>query len=81
MNFLFIHQNFPGQFRELAPYLHSLGHEIKAICSHTRPVDPCIDVIRYSEPSAFNSSSDNRNRNNIITLEMYVLGDQDQDQD
>jgi len=26
---------------------------------HTRPVDPCIDVIRYSEPSAFNSSSDN----------------------
>ena len=44
------HQNFPGQFRQLAPYLIRAGHELKAICSHDRPVMPGVDVLRYSAP-------------------------------
>ena len=42
-----LHQNFPGQFRQLAPYLMRAGHELKAICSHDRPVMPGVDVLRY----------------------------------
>lgn len=31
MKLLFIHQNFPGQFKHLAPALVSLGHEVRAL--------------------------------------------------
>ena len=31
LNFLFIHQNFPGQFRHLAPALAALGHTVLAL--------------------------------------------------
>ena len=31
MNILFIHQNFPGQFKHLAPALASLGHDVTAL--------------------------------------------------
>lgn len=31
MNFLFIHQNFPGQFKHLAPALAARGHEVRAL--------------------------------------------------
>ena len=31
MNILFIHQNFPGQFKHLASALTSLGHQVKAM--------------------------------------------------
>ena len=37
MRLLLIHQNFPGQFRQLAPYLLQQGHDVVAICSHERP--------------------------------------------
>ena len=47
---LLIHQNFPGQFRQLAPYLHERGHELVAICSHQRPVGGGLRILRYSEP-------------------------------
>jgi glycosyltransferase involved in cell wall biosynthesis len=47
---LLIHQNFPGQFRQLAPYLHSCGHELVAICSHQRPVPLPCRILRYAEP-------------------------------
>jgi glycosyltransferase involved in cell wall biosynthesis len=48
MRLLLVHQNFPGQFRDLAPALCDRGHELKAIgCSH-RPTDPRIEVLRYS---------------------------------
>ena len=47
MRLLLVHQNFPGQFRDISPALCDRGHEIKAIgCSH-RPCDPRIEVLRY----------------------------------
>ena len=50
MRLLLIHQNFPGQFRQLAPYLQQQGHELVAICSHNRPLDLSFRIIRYSAP-------------------------------
>lgn len=52
MRILLIHQNFPGQFRQLAPHLGSRGHELVAICSHDRPIAPIenLKLIRYVEP-------------------------------
>ena len=50
MRLLLVHQNFPGQFRQLAPHLESRGHELVAICSHKRPVALRGRVLRYSEP-------------------------------
>lgn len=47
MKLLLVHQNFPGQFRDLAPALCDLGHELKAIGSSQRPTDPRIEVLRY----------------------------------
>lgn len=31
MNILFIHQNFPGQFKHLAPALKAVGHDVRAL--------------------------------------------------
>ena len=50
MKFLLIHQNFPGQFRQLAPFLYDQGHEIVAICSHGRPIIGKFRVFRYEVP-------------------------------
>ena len=44
-------QNFPGQFRQLAPHLRDRGHELIAICSHERPVADWMRILRYREPS------------------------------
>ncbi|WP_254934645.1 glycosyltransferase [Cyanobium sp. WAJ14-Wanaka] len=46
-----MHQNFPGQFRQLAPYLAQQGHELVAICSHQRPVALTGRILRYQEPA------------------------------
>ena len=37
MHLLLIHQNFPGQFRELAPAWLAAGHRITAIGSAADP--------------------------------------------
>ena len=50
MRLLLIHQNFPGQFRQLAPYLEKRGHELVAIASHQRPIALKGRVLRYEEP-------------------------------
>ena len=47
MKLLLVHQNFPGQFRDLGPALCDRGHELKAIGSSQRPSDPRIEVLRY----------------------------------
>ena len=55
MHFLLVHQNFPGQFRDLAPRLVALGHRVTAISArHPAPgkVPEAIQVCVYpwSEP-------------------------------
>ena len=51
MRILLIHQNFPGQFRQLTPHLLARGHELVAICSHQRPLLTGVRVLRYEEPA------------------------------
>jgi glycosyltransferase involved in cell wall biosynthesis len=47
MRLLCIHQNFPGQFRDLAPALIKRGHEIRAIACHQKPLAAEVYVGRY----------------------------------
>ena len=51
MRILLVHQNFPGQFRQLAPHLERLGHELVAVASHDRPINLEGRVLRYPEPA------------------------------
>jgi glycosyltransferase involved in cell wall biosynthesis len=48
MKALFIHQNFPGQYKHLAPALAARGDRVKALCvSEVRAPMPGVDIIRY----------------------------------
>ena len=48
MRILFAHQNFPGQFRHVAPALAERGHEVAALAMRERPsFDPRIRLIRW----------------------------------
>jgi len=48
MRILFVHQNFPGQFKHLAPALAAnLNNEVVAFTMNENPCDPPIRVIRY----------------------------------
>ena len=38
MRFLFVHQNFPGQFRHLAPALQRRGHDVEATAMRPEPM-------------------------------------------
>lgn len=51
LRLLLVHQNFPGQFRQLAPYLQARGHELVAVGSHQRPVSLAARILRYPEPA------------------------------
>lgn len=48
MNILCIHQNFPGQFKHLAPALARLGHKVVAL--HINPCQPVpgVEWVQYS---------------------------------
>lgn len=46
MNLLFVHQNFPGQFKHLAPALAAAGHRVKALAIDG-PGLPGMEVHRY----------------------------------
>ena len=48
VNILFIHQNFPGQFRSLAPALASAGHTVRALAINDRPALPGVGRSLYS---------------------------------
>ena len=50
MRLLLIHQNFPGQFRQLAPHLIERGHDLVAICSHGRTIELPLRLFRYPPP-------------------------------
>ena len=46
MNLLFVHQNFPGQFKHLAPALAAAGHRVVALAIDG-PGLPDIEIHRY----------------------------------
>lgn len=50
MKILFVHQNYPAQFKNLAPALVSLGHEVKAITTARQPAvhRQGVDVYTYA---------------------------------
>jgi glycosyltransferase involved in cell wall biosynthesis len=51
MNVLFVHQNFPGQFKHLAPHLARAGHGVRAL-GIEGPGLPGIDLRRYQPQRA-----------------------------
>lgn len=48
MNILFVHQNFPGQFRYLAPALAREGHRVHALAINQNPVPQGVTLHRYA---------------------------------
>lgn len=56
MKILFIHQNFPGQYRALAPSMVKQGHQVMAISSRKETSIQGIPNINYENP---HSSSKN----------------------
>jgi glycosyltransferase involved in cell wall biosynthesis len=48
---LLVHQNFPGQFRQLTPLLLARGHDVVAVGSHQRQLPFPCRILRYQEPS------------------------------
>ena len=53
MNILFIHQNFPGQYKHLAPLLASQGHDCKSLTLRVkeRTVWQGVEMLPYSIPT------------------------------
>lgn len=47
MNILFIHQNFPGQYKHLAPAMVQRGHRVVAIGMHQAPEIPGVEFHSY----------------------------------
>ena len=47
MKILFIHQNFPGQFKHLAPALAERGHEVTALTLSKKAAPEGVKVIHY----------------------------------
>jgi glycosyltransferase involved in cell wall biosynthesis len=47
MKFLFVHQNFPAQFKHLAPALRELSHDIKALASNSNHAPAGVEVVHY----------------------------------
>lgn len=57
MRFLFVHQNFPGQYRHLALHLAARGHEVAAIgekanVRRQRTLVPGVRLFGYEAPGA-----------------------------
>ncbi|PZX42105.1 glycosyltransferase involved in cell wall biosynthesis [Roseinatronobacter thiooxidans] len=50
MNILFIHQNFPGQFKHLAPALQARGHKVAALTAEKNQQKTPIPTYRYTMP-------------------------------
>ena len=51
MNVLFVHQNFPGQFKHLAPHLARAGHRVQAL-GIEGPGLPGVEMRRYKPQRA-----------------------------
>jgi glycosyltransferase involved in cell wall biosynthesis len=51
MRILFVHQNFPGQYKHIAARLsEDARNEVVALASHERPVSQRVRVVRYKIP-------------------------------
>ena len=55
MQLLFVHQNFPGQYRHIAPHLAALGHKVAGIGEkenvlRQKPVMPGVTLLGYQAP-------------------------------
>ena len=48
MNILFVHQNFPGQFKHLAPAMARQGHRVVALHINACPPMPGVELVRYA---------------------------------
>ena len=48
MNILFVHQNFPGQFKHLAPALAQEGHRVVALHINDSPAMAGVEMVRYA---------------------------------
>ncbi|KQT90527.1 glycosyltransferase family 4 protein [Methylobacterium sp. Leaf466] len=47
MRALFVHQNFPGQYRHVAPALAAQGHAVVALGMNEAPALPGVNALRY----------------------------------
>jgi len=47
MKVLFVHQNFPAQFKHLAPALIKLGYDVKALAINNNPTPAGIEIVHY----------------------------------
>ncbi|RYY74697.1 MAG: glycosyltransferase [Gammaproteobacteria bacterium] len=56
MKILFVHQNFPAQFKHLAPALIRLGHEVQALAINNNPAPAGINITLY-KPLRSNAST------------------------
>jgi glycosyltransferase involved in cell wall biosynthesis len=52
MKILFAHQNFPAQFKHLAPALKDRGHEVVALTAESNKQQTSIQTYRYTMPDA-----------------------------
>lgn len=50
MDILFVHQNFPGQFRHLAPALVERGHRVLALTADANRQRSTVRMLRYPMP-------------------------------
>lgn len=57
MNILFVHQNFPGQFRRIAPILAAQGHKVIGLGENPAPPIPGVQHIRYNAPREGNDTT------------------------
>jgi glycosyltransferase involved in cell wall biosynthesis len=56
MNLLFVHQNFPGQFKHLAPHFARAGHGVRALAIDG-PGVPEVQMIRYKPARGTNQQT------------------------
>ncbi len=52
MKILFVHQNFPGQFPNLAPALAARGHQVLALTDEKNQRPSPVPTVRYKTPDA-----------------------------
>ena len=64
MHLLLIHQNFPGQFRDLGPAWLAAGHRLTSISNAAPPVDRTgwdgLQHLRYTWPEGHEPSANDR---------------------